>query len=171
MKITNANLTQADIKKQLHYDPLTGIITRVESTARRVRVGDVAGWVENSGYIRIAISGSRVQAHRIAWIYMTGSWPKDKVDHVNGDRSDNRFSNPREATDEVNQRNAAIRSNNTSGIMGVTLRPESGKWMVRINTNKARLCLGTFSDFFDACCARKSAEVKNGYHYNHGRVR
>lgn len=171
MKANKVDITQDEIKKQLSYDPDTGDITRRTSTAKCVKVGDIAGWVENTGYRRIMVSGVTLQAHRIVWIYMTGSWPVDQIDHINGDRSDNRFSNLREVNNSDNSKNQKVRVDNESGIAGVRFRKDCGKWQARVSVNGNRVSLGHFDDIKSAELARLEANIKYGFHENHGRAK
>ena len=68
-------LTQAELKRQLHYNPETGIFTRLVSTARRIKVGDVAGFNSGQGYLQICVNYTTYPAHRLAWLYCHGSMP------------------------------------------------------------------------------------------------
>ncbi|MCK9994454.1 MAG: hypothetical protein Dbin4_02974, partial [Alphaproteobacteria bacterium] len=100
-----AELTQSRLKELLHYDPDTGVFTRRVQTSSNARVGDVAGCLHPEGYRHIQIDGKRYAAHRLAWLYMTGEWPTNQLDHLNGVRDDNRWGNLREATHGQNQQN------------------------------------------------------------------
>jgi len=161
-------LTQDHLKELLYYNKQFGIFVRKKSMYR-YKKGDIAGWLNNSGYIQIGIAGSQPLAHRLAFLYMTGSMPNDEVDHINGVRTDNRWPNLREATKHQNQKNSKINTLNTSGVMGVYLNKRSKKWNVQISVNGQYIYLGSFLDWFEAVCARKSAELKHNFHPNHGR--
>ena len=112
-------LNQSRLKELLAYDPDTGVFTRLVKSNRNVRIGAVAGTCDSKGYGQISVDGKLYRAHRLAWLWMTGAWPVAQLDHRNGVRHDNRWENLREATNGENNQNAAIRSNNTSGFMGV----------------------------------------------------
>jgi len=99
---------------------------------------------------------------------MTGKWPKKYTDHINHIRDDNRLLNLREATDGENQKNSSQRKDNTSGITGVGIHKQSGKWQARIKLDSKLKHLGLFDDKFEAICSRKSASNKYGFHENHG---
>jgi len=129
----------------------------------------IQGSINSEGYIHIGIDGTLYKAHRLAWFYVTGELPKDQLDHINGTRTDNRFINLRQACNELNQKNNALRKDNLSGVPGVMWNIETGKWRSRITSSGKRYLLGDFKDKFEAICARKSAEVKYGFHLNHGR--
>ncbi len=124
--------------------------------------------VNGQGYCHGRLGNIRPQAHSVIWCMKYGYWPK-QIDHINGIRTDNRIANLREVTTRQNQRNRRKPVCNTSGNIGVAFRKESGRWRAYINDNRGRKWLGTFNTFEEAVAARKSAELKQGYHPNHGR--
>lgn len=135
-------LTQADLKKLLHYDRETGAFTWALKFCKKVRVGGVAGTAQH-GYVRIAILGTFYYAHRLAWLYMQGRWPVDQIDHINGVRSDNRWVNLREATNSTNQQNLRkAKKHNQQGLLGVTKNRRG--FSARIRTNGVTKHLGTY---------------------------
>jgi len=168
--MTESILTQSRLKELLHYNPETGSFTRRVRTSNSIRVGEIAGCPVTSGHIQIVLHGRPYMAHRLAFLYMIGEFPLHDTDHINGKPSDNSFKNLRMVTRTENCRNQKKRNTNTSGAMGVYWNKAREKWHVRINKAKKREHLGFFDDFFEACCARKSAEIKYGYHANHGRA-
>ncbi len=91
------------------------------------------------------------------------------IDHINGDRGDNRISNLRVVTSTENNRNKAINKNNTSGVTGVTWSKSRRKWIAQIHIGKIGKALGGFDRVEDAIAARKNAETRYGFHENHGR--
>lgn len=163
------NLTQEYVKSIFTYCPETGLL--YWKVFRRNKIGNIAGYIDNSkgsGYWKVGMDGRYRAAHRIIWLFVYGYIPKE-IDHINGDRADNRLHNLREVTRSENQKNARVRSNNTSGIMGVHFFKSQKTWQVTIANKNKRYYLGSTKDFFEACCARKSAELKYGFHPNHGR--
>ena len=162
-------LTQEYLKSILSYNPETGIFTWNKDIGRKIKAGDVAGGVECEGYITIGINNKIYKAHRLAWLYMTGKWPPNQIDHKKHIRNDNRFSQLRLATNEENGKNRSLNKNNTSGVSGVSWNVRDGIWQIQIRINKKRKNIGSFFDKFEAICCRKSAENKHGYHENHGR--
>lgn len=165
-----------ELRKLLTYDPDTGDLTWL---ARR----DVkASWntryagrpalacVHEDGYRKGRIHRKLVRAHRVAWALHHGRWPNLDLDHINGDRSDNRISNLREVTRSENQRNMRLPSDNRSGVIGVYWNTQRQRWVAEIrDTRGKKQHLGAFADLDAAAAARRAAEQAAGYHENHGR--
>lgn len=173
-----SNLT---IKESLKYNPITGVFTWLERPRSHFKTNNAFG-VWNSrfsnkeagallsskrggDYIRIGIGGVILFAHKLAFVFEMGFYPEDQVDHINGDTLDNSFVNLRIVTQAENNKNKSIPNNNTSGCVGVSWNKTNNKWLVMIG----REYLGYQVDFFRACCTRKSAELKHGYHENHAK--
>lgn len=151
-------ISQEELKRILHYNPKTGIFTWLITPASgSVKKGDIAGCILSSGYIHIKINSRTYSAHRLAFLYITGSFPEKETDHINRTPSDNRWCNLREATPRQNQYNKGIGSNNTSGYKGVSLYGTGGKWRVRMKINGKYRHLGTFDDKQEASKAYEEA--------------
>ena len=161
-----ATITQSELKKILHYDPDTGILTWIKR-ASGIRTRHAAGTL-NHGYVDIRINGKRYGAHRLAWLWVYGTWPPAQIDHINHVRSDNRLANLRLATNLTNGRNASKRKDNRSGYTGVSWFKKGRKWRAYINMNHKPKHLGCFDTIDEAIAARKQAEIENDYHPNHG---
>jgi hypothetical protein len=161
-------LTQEYLKSILHYDPATGVFTR-RADNNGWKAGEIAGGDDGHGYIALEINGRAYRAHRLAFLYMEGSFPQHQADHINGIRHDNRWENLRAVTNAENQRNGRPRRNNTSGYMGVSQQRASGRWLAYISVNGKKKYLGIFAEISDAIAAREAANVKYNYHANHGR--
>src|ERR1019366_2534525 len=108
-------ITQQRLLELLHYEPSNGQFTW-KVHRHRCRPGAIAGCREDLGYIRIGVDGCYYRAHRLAFLYMTGQFSKGEVDHMNLDKSDNRWANLRAATRSENMGNQKRPSHNTSGI-------------------------------------------------------
>ena len=153
-------LTQALLKTVLHYDPETGVFRWLErsedmskatiftkkhatSTINARCAGEVAGSVNKKGYRRITVLGKSYGAQNLAWLYMTGVWPKARVDHRNLQRGDDRWLNLREATEQQNSINRGVRADSHTGLKGV--KPHEGRFQARITKiDKKRISLGLF---------------------------
>ena len=162
-------ITQAELKRILHYCPETGVFTRKIRTANCVQVGDVAGSVDGNGYLLIQYKGIKYKTHRLAFLYMNGEWPENEVDHINHNKIDNRWNNLRLADRTKNNRNASQRKDNTSGVTGVSWHSRDSKWMASISHQKKLIHLGYFNCSTAAILARKAAEIKYEFHENHGK--
>jgi len=163
------DISQEYLKSLLDYNPDTGVFTWIKSR-KGAALGNVAGVVVWSGYRLIQIDRKTYRAHRLAFLWMTGSFPPKETDHINGIRNDNRWCNLRAVTGLENSLNKRKASNNTSGVMGVTWHRVSMKWQASIKVNQRSMALGYYKDFFEAVCARKSAETVFNFHPNHGRT-
>lgn len=130
-----ARITAARLRELLHYDPLTGVFTRLVKTCNTVAVGDVAGFVSTGdGYTRISVDGVQYLGHVLAWLYMTGAWPDGEVDHRDTDRGNTRFDNLRDVSTKMNSENkrTARSDNRSSGLLGVTWNEARQKWQAQI---------------------------------------
>jgi len=121
----------------------------------QMKAGNVAGAVQANGYVRVQVDGRFYAAHRLVWLMSTGSWPTYDIDHINGDRADNRLSNLRQATRSQNLMNTRLRSDNRSGAKGV--RVKRGKFQARIKINGIEKSLGVFDTIEQAVSARAVA--------------
>lgn len=137
-----SGLTAERLRSLVSYDKETGLFTWLKS-------GAVAGWLENTGYIRIKIYGRSFVAHRLAWLWMMGEWPEERIDHRDLDYSNNRWDNLRPATNSLNSANRSVMSNNELGIKGVR-HHECGKFVARICVNGKPRYLGLFDNPDDA---------------------
>ena len=139
--------TVARLRELLYYNARTGIFTwaKKSSVGSHICVGEQAGkTVTESGYAKIGIDGHQYFAHRLAYLYATDQWPEAEIDHINGDKFDNRWSNLRAVNRFENRQNLRIpQDNNISGLLGVS--PSEGKWAATIVLNAKRLWIGRFS--------------------------
>ena len=147
------------------YNQSTGLIT-VKGKYKPV------GYQNIRGYIVTQWNGESYKLHRLAWFCYYGVIPGGEIDHINGVRSDNRIVNLRAVSTQENQKNRRVNKNNTSGVIGISRysRYKTVKWRVRIKVNGKDIALGVFDDLNNAKAARKKAEIKYGFHENHGRI-
>lgn len=122
--------------------------------------------IGNHGYRCGTICNVWFLAHRVVWALHNGFWP-DECDHINGVRHDNRIENLRDGDKSQNQKNAALRSDNTSGHVGVHQREDSGRWAAYIGSNGGLVRLGTFDTREAAIAARLAAELSLGFTQRH----
>lgn len=136
-------LTKEVLKSLLVYDKLTGIFTRNYSN-RRVKKGSVAGGIDLHGYINISVNKKLYKAHRLAWLYEFGMFPNGDIDHINGQRSDNRLENLRDVSRFVNLQNLRqAKSNSKTKLLGAF--PAKIGFQSSIKTNGVKVCLGTYT--------------------------
>lgn len=136
-------MNQAKLKELLWYDSPTGIFRWRKSANSQTKPWDIAGSLHNQGYVHMMIAGKRYLAHRLAWLYQTGEWPTKSVDHINGTKNDNRWSNLRDVSHSENLQNQTKpRKGNKFGLLGVVLR--AGQITAQIKTNGKIVRLGVF---------------------------
>lgn len=137
-------ITQEELKELLHYDSETGVFTWITSPNRRMKAGSIAGALQN-GYVVIKVKGyTYYRAHKLAFLYMTGEFPSDQVDHVNRVKNDNRWENLRQCTHQQNTFNRKRRTNTSSGYNGVYRDGTSNKWTAGITVSGRYIRLGLF---------------------------
>jgi len=159
--MTNAILTETRLKELLNYDPDTGIFVRIKTVGPTAREGQISGYLHNaSGYYISCLDYVDYKHHRLAWLYVTGKWPNGCLDHINGDRKDNRFLNLREATKAQNSYNSGTPKTNTSGYKGVSWSNQANKWFAKIVIQGKQIHLGFFSEPEDASSAYNKAAKK-----------
>jgi hypothetical protein len=151
-------ITQEKLKNILDYNPETGLFTWKEKIAKKIIVGETAGSLNKHGYVCIKIQKFRYSAHRLAWLYVYGSFPSGEIDHINRIKTDNKISNLRDATPSQNCRNRGLSKRNNSGYVGISWNKKSKKWQARIFLNKKSKSLGVYEKIEDAVLAREKAE-------------
>ena len=163
-------ITQETLKKYLRYEPDSGLFIRVAPYGRHAarKAGEIAGCKSGSGYLYIRIEGTRHSSHRLAFLYMNGEFPPEYVDHVNHVKDDNRWCNLRLANKVQNSHNQSMYSTNTSGVTGVSWNTRQEKWSAEIMVNGEAIFLGRVTNKAEAIKLRKAAEIKYGFHANHG---
>jgi len=142
-------ITQQELKELVNYDKDTGIFTWKKRTSNRVKVGDAIGNLHNCGYVEMSVGGKRYLAHRIAWLYMYGYIPQ-LIDHIDGNKQNNKICNLREATYQSNVYNSKIRSDNKSGVRCVSWNKKRNSWEVRLKIDGKLKHYGDYKDLSDA---------------------
>jgi HNH endonuclease len=137
-------LTAERLRDLLLYSPETGVFTWKQSPTGSVKVGDVAGRNNSNRdyYRQISVDGRSYKIHRLAFLWMTGSFPPEQVDHIDLDKNNNAWSNLRPAT--PSQNNANWRARNQSGLKGTFLDRRRGNYYSRIGSGPRTKHLGTF---------------------------
>lgn len=147
-----------ELMAALHYHKDTGVFTWREARRNHMNQGDVAGTQNSNGYINIGFRGKVIRAHRLAWMFVHGTWPRNSIDHKNGNTSDNRIVNLRECSHRENMMNMGHHKNNTSGFKGVSLRGCGKKWRACISLNGKQVALGSYQKPSQASAAYDLAE-------------
>ena len=165
------------LRNLLDYDSETGLLVwrsrqfNSDYETRRWNTryaGKQAGTIGGEGYLNVGVGGTVFPAHRLIWAIVHGAPPRGEIDHINHDRADNRIVNLRDVSKAENLVNQSLRRNNKSGVTGVDWDKREGKWRAQFSVNGRRVRLGAYADKADAIAARKAAEVRHGYHPNHG---
>lgn len=151
-------LTYERARELLSYSPETGEF-RWKKRASQKQAGELAGYTSGT-YAQIGIDGVIYFSHRIAFLLVEGRWPHHDVDHINGNRQDNRWSNLREAKRHENNQNLGMRSDNRSGVKGVWWVSSSQKWSSQIQSQGKRYHLGSFESLEEAAAAYAAAKLK-----------
>jgi len=131
------------LKNMLDYDPVTGLFHWRVYRNWQAKPGDRAGTIDSKGHRQIRIFNVAHLAHRLAWLYVHGVMPTDVLDHINGNKDDNRIANLRDVVTAVNcQNELRARANNTCGVLGVTEKRYS--FVAQIYANGKKIYLGSF---------------------------
>jgi len=150
-------MEQDSLKSLLRYDPESGLFFWLVDRPGIIKSGDVAGTVI-SGRVYVRFMGRQQQAHRLAFLYMTGSFPIDEVDHRDGNPINNSWGNLRECTHGQNAQNKKVSKRNKSGYLGVS-KHKSG-WQATIAVDKKYYHLGLFKTPEEAHSAYLDAKLR-----------
>ena len=154
-----SNLTRCDLLRLFRYDQQSGIVvSRV--TRGNVPAGSIVGHKHKSGYCVVGIGGRHFTLHRIIWMMMTGVWPSDGIDHIDGDKANNRWSNLREATSRENNFHKPLCRRNRSGVKGVWYDSRISKWTAIICPTAGKKKCKRFEDLASAAEWRRQQAVK-----------
>ena len=144
-------LTQERLKELLTYNATSGIFTR-NTNIHTARIGDVAGSINELGYLGVYVDGKKYKSHRLAWLYVFGAFPKNEIDHIDHDKTNNAIKNLREVTASGNQQNQikARKNNLSTGVLGVTFRKRDQVYIASITTNYKSKHIGVFKTVKEA---------------------
>lgn len=150
-KIVRRIPTQDELKNLFHYDPKTGVFTHLQ-TRGKGRGGNPVGKINRYGYVEMRVFNRLFGAHQLAVLYMNGSIPQRPltIDHINGDRKDNRWENLRVATHRQQVWNSPAHHDNQSGLKGAWPCKTTGRWQSMLQDGKRRIWLGRFDTAEDA---------------------
>lgn len=150
------SISRKDVSARLSYDSESGIFTWDKT-------GKVAGSLDRNGYVRIGLDNKRYQAHRVAFVIMTGEWPTQDIDHIDGDKSNNSWSNLRQVTEKINSQNIKrAYKTNKLGILGVQYRSKLNKYVADICIDGVTKYLGLYKTSEEA--SKAYLEAKRKYH-------
>lgn len=152
---------ETEIQNRLKYD--RGKLYWVKDNGTNIKAGQLAGTIGGHGYRYINIDNQKYLEHRLVWLYHKGVWPKNQIDHIDGDRTNNRIENLRETDQSGNNKNQSLRKDNRVGYRGVSWYKQTKRWIVKIGDKNNRHHLGYFDDLHEAISMRLTAEEHYGY--------
>ncbi len=161
-------LTQKELKEWVNYDKETGLFVAVKKSKGR-NVGDVCGSKIKTGYLRFNVCGVLNYSHRLAFLYMTGEFPANEIDHINHIKNDNKWSNLRQVTHKENHKNRPMYKNNKIGCFGIKKPKGEKKWVAIMYDDGKEIRISSHKNKIDAINARRQAEIEYGFHKNHGK--
>ena len=137
-------LTSKRLRELLSYDGDTGLFTRIKFVSGRYgSIGRVCGTIDSHGYVSVTIDKKKHAAHRLAWFYTHGNWPKFEIDHINGSQTDNRIANLRDVQRFVNHQNRRVaRQDSRVGLLGVTISRK--KFRAVLSVSGKAMSLGSY---------------------------
>ena len=152
------------LKELFDYDEITGIVVWKKSRSPRIKVGSSVKYINKFGYVQVRIEGKLWMLHRLIWLMQTGTFPKGEIDHIDGNRSNNAWSNLRDVSKSQNMQNrrAADRDSKT-GVLGVTFDKQRGKYRAQLTMNGEKVLNKIFTTVEEASNAYKQA--KENYHH------
>ncbi len=147
-----------ELRSILNYDPETGLWSwRNPKAINKAPIAQSAGTISVHGYRIITYRGRKYRSARLAWLYMTGNWPSEEIDHENRDTTDDRWINLREASRSQNALNRDVQGNNSSGLRGIHFDCERGKWFVQVKVKGINHFIGRYDEVDEAVVARNAA--------------
>lgn len=163
------NIPYSELRDLFKYNPDTGELFWNKTVNSRAKKGKAIDNISPNGYIQFQYKGKKYYAHRVIYYMCYGEFPEEFIDHIDGNRANNKRDNLRQVSKLDNHKNMKKPITNTSGIIGVCWREDRKRWVAQIKVEQKAINLGHFAEFSDAVNARKNAEVLYGFHENHGR--
>lgn len=163
-------ITQKQLKEQLKYNFDTGRFTRLTTASGNAKIGMMDDSIAATGYRRISILGKRYLSHRLVWLYITGSFPNGVIDHIDGDKLNNRIHNLRDVSRLENNKNKKMSKYNTTGHNGVSVDKKSGRYVSYTTVNNRYKFLGHSDTLDEAIEKRAKSNIELNFHKNHGRL-
>jgi hypothetical protein len=164
------NLSKEEYEKLFDVCFETGILRRKIVVSNRVHLRDVVGSKDRCGYLRVNVNKKPQLVHRIIMIMAGMDINGKQTDHINHIRDDNRLENLRAVDQYENSKNQTLKKTNKSGVVGVSWKKQRNKWTANIQVNKKQYYLGMFLNKEEAITARQDANIKYGFHENHGLI-
>jgi hypothetical protein len=152
-------LTYEQLREYLNYDPETGEFTWIKPRNYK-KPGEAAGYVSRTKGVYIWFAGKGYRAHRVAWLWMTGSWPKHQIDHIDRNQNNNIWANLRDATPAQNSQNTSRSVRSVSGVKGVVWDKSCKRWKAHITCNKVVHVIGYYDDLDMAASEVAAARVR-----------
>lgn len=160
-------ISQETLNHWFIYDKCTGNWTYRFNTKQGL-TGENATVKHSAGYLTVRVGKKDYLAHRLAFMYVLGRFPFDQVDHINQNKADNSWNNLREVNNQINHQNESLSCNNKVKVTGVCLHKPTNKYRAYIMVNKVHKHLGLFNTVEEAKLAREKANIRYGFHQNHG---
>ena len=137
-------ITQERLKELVSYNPETGVFVWISNNGMKAKAGNIAGRIGAYGYSVFSVDGRVYFAHRLAWLYINGEFPRNNIDHLNGVRDDNRIANLRDVTQQINCQNHRKQNGNKKELIGACFDKATGKYKAQIMHNGVNFHIGRF---------------------------
>lgn len=158
------NINLEYINEYLTYDASTGNLYQLKKRPK-IQVGSLAGGINKKGYRYIQLNGRKYPSHHIVWFIETNSFPQKQIDHIDGNKTNNKFSNLREVTNKQNTENRGKQKNNKTGYKGVSFNNRLKKYVAQIQHNNKPIHIGVYQNSYDAHLAYEEKAKELFTHY------